>query len=314
MSHARVQIEEAGTGRQERASVQDPQTLEALRAKIARITAQALPDGFSDSFSNGLPGGAAAQQELQPRIPLGRNSRLDHLLAGGLKLGTLTEILGQRPGDVAAASGFLLALAARLAARPDKAKAAIVWIGEDFSAREQGALYGPGLALHGLDPGRLILVAAQSAKHALWAMEEALKCQAPAVVIGELWAAKPYDLVASRRLLLAAQKYGTPALLSLAGLSGAAEHLSSGADLRFEIRAHPSVHPPSAGSMPLPGVAAWSVRIAKARAGPENFGIDRDRFHTVFWDHEEALLRDALPLALASRSCDRSDRPALAEG
>ncbi len=313
MSYARVQIEEA-IGRLERAGVEDPRTLESLRAKIAKITVQALPDGFSDSFSNGLLSKTTAQQKLQPRIPLGHDSRLDHLLAGGLKLGTLTEILGQRPGDAAAASGFLLGLAARLAARPDKAKAAIVWIGEDFSAREQGALYGPGLALHGLDPARLVLVKAQSAKDALWAMEEALKCQAPAVVIGELWAAKPYDLVASRQLVLAAQKQGTPALLSLAGLSGAAGTLSSGADLRFEIRAHPSVHPPSAGSMPLPGSAAWSVRIAKARAGPENFGIDRDRFHTVFWDHEEALFRDALPLALASRSRNRSDRPALAEG
>ncbi len=148
-------------------------------------------------------------------------------------------------------------------------------------------------------------------------MEEALKCRAPAVVIGELWSAKPYDLTASRRLLLAAQRHGTPALLSLAGLPGAAGHLSSGADLRFEIRAHPSVHPPSAGSLPLPGAAAFAVRIAKARikarAGPENFGIDRDRFHPIIWDHDEALFRDALPLALAPHAGDRSDQPALAQ-
>ncbi|MHB8885414.1 MAG: ImuA family protein, partial [Methylovirgula sp.] len=280
------------------------------------ITAQDNRNEFLTKSFNNLNCKAEVLQKLQPRISLGRNSHFDRLLGGGLRLGTLTEILGSRPGDAAAASGFLLGLAARLAARPGKAKAAIIWIGEAFSCREQGEPYGPGLALHGLDPTRLVLVQAQTAKEALWAMEEALKCRAPAVVIGELWSAKPYDLVASRRLLLTAQRHGTPALLFLPGLSGAADHLSSGADLRFEIRAHPSVHPPSAGALPLPGMAAWSVRIAKARAEAraEGFGIDREKFHSVFWDHQEALLRDAVPLALASFSRDRSDRPALARG
>ena len=105
---------------------------------------------------------------------LGRDTSLDHLL-GGLQLGTLTEILGARPGDAPAASGFLLALAIRFAAHPEKAAAPILWIGEEFSAREQGGLYGPGLALHGLDPARLVLVTAPGAKETLWAIEEALK-------------------------------------------------------------------------------------------------------------------------------------------
>jgi protein ImuA len=301
MSQARLQP--AAAARLEQVCPQDPARLSFLREKIARITAQ------SSSFSSPLPGQG-------PLVSLGRDCRLDRLLGGGLKLGTLTEILGSRPGDAPAAAGFVLGLAARFAARVGKAKAAIVWIGETFSSREQGVLYGPGLALHGLDPARLVLVEAQNAKEALWAMEEALKCQAPAVVIGELWSAKPYDLTASRRLVLAAQKQGTPALLFLAGQPGAAEHLSSGADLRFEIRAHPSVHPPSAGALPLPGAAAWAVRIAKARikARTESFGIDRDRFHPMFWDYEEALLRDALPLALAPGACDRSDHKTLAQG
>jgi protein ImuA len=301
--------------------------LDLLRDRIARITAGSGAQGFFNHNFSLLRPGTAVSQKHEP-VLLGRDCRFDRLLGGGLKLGTLTEILPHAPGDGAATAGFLLSLAIRLAARPAKSKAAVIWIGEDFAAREQGALYGPGLALHGLDPARLILVAAQSAPQALWAMEEALKCQAPALVVGELWSGKPYDLVASRRLLLAAQRCGTPALLCLAGMAGQAGSLSSGADLRFEIRAHPSAHPPSAGSLPLPGAASWAVRIAKARikarAGPENFGqknfgqenfgIDCDRFHTLTWDHDEALFRDALPLALAADARDRSDHPALAQG
>jgi len=33
-----------------------------------------------------------------------------------------------------------------------------------------------------------------------WAIEEALKCGAPAAVIGEIWSLKGYSLAASRRL------------------------------------------------------------------------------------------------------------------
>ncbi len=183
------------------------------------------------------------------RIPLGRDTRLDLLLAGGLKLGALHEIVAARPGDRPAAAGFALALAAHLQAA--RTKAPVVWIGEDFAGLEQGALYGPGLALHGIDPACLLLVHAANAKEALWAMEEALKCRAPAAVIGEIWSAKAYDLTASRRLVLAAQKHGTPGLLFLAGLAGAAA-LSSGADTRFEVRAQPEPASDLRGAAPAP--------------------------------------------------------------
>lgn len=239
------------------------------------------------------------------RIPLG-HVRLDRMLAGGLNLGALHEIVAAQAGDHPAAASFALALAARL--RAARMRTPIVWIGEDFAALEQGALYGPGLAFHGIDPACLLLVHAASAKEALWAMEEALKCRAPAVVIGEIWTVKAYDLAASRRLVLAAQKHATPCLFCLAGLSGA-DTLSSGADTRFEVRAHPSPRRVSAGRrLPLPGSVAWSVRIAKARAGPAGFGIDRDIFHPVFWT--EASLRDALSLPVPAISDDGSDRSA----
>jgi protein ImuA len=272
-----------------------------LCAEIARIEAQGLPNNRLDAFqANPLAGRSSARF----------GNGLDNVLNGGLARGALHEILAASPGDEAAAAGFVLALAVRFAAcHPGP----IIWIGEDFAEREHGAFYGPGLALHGLTTGRLTLVHVPNAKEALWGFEEALKCRAPAVVIGEIWTlAKAYDLTASRRLLLAAQKGGTPGLLFAAGLPGSAEQFSSGAQTRFEIRAGPSPQLASAGGrMPLPGLASWSVRIAKARASPS--GIDRGLFRPVLWDHAEASFRDAHPLSLATLSRDGSDHPAVGQ-
>jgi protein ImuA len=266
-----------------------------LRAEIDRIEAQTVGNGL----------------RTRPGAPrhTAFGTSLGSLLNGGLARGALHEILAARPGDLAAAAGFVLALAIRFAAGRTKP---IVWIGEDFAALENGGLYGPGLAFHGLDPKALVLVQAPNAKEALWSFEEALKCRAPAVVVSEIWSlAKTYDLTASRRLVLAAQKSGTPGLLFAPGLTGATDRMSSGAETRFEIRARPSPQLAEAGGRPLPGLAAWSVRIAKARASP--IGIDRALFRPILWDHAEASFHDALPLSLAPLSRNGSDRPAIGQ-
>ena len=68
-----------------------------------------------------------------------------------------------------------------------------------------------------------MFVRAPDAALAFWAIEEALKCGAPAVVVGEIWNLKGYSLAASRRLLLAARKGRAPALLVLASAYGQAD-------------------------------------------------------------------------------------------
>jgi hypothetical protein len=72
---------------------------------------------------------------------------LDRLL-GGLFSGALYEAAPARMGDLAAATGFALALAVRFAASHD---GPILWMSDEFSLRENGAPYGPGVAAHGLD-------------------------------------------------------------------------------------------------------------------------------------------------------------------
>jgi protein ImuA len=278
-----------------------------LRAKIASLETVGGASTPDRSWNAGIRQGA--------RVGLGDAQELcsiDRALQAGLERGALHEVVAARPAARTAASGFAFALAARFAGASAKTRAAIVWIVEAKAARETGALYGPGLALLGLDPSRLVLVETRDAQESLWAMEEALKCRSPAAVIGEIWGlAKIYDLAASRRLLLAARKSATPGLLVAAGLAGEAEHLSSGAGTRFEIGTSASPHLASAGGrLPMPGKTVWAVRLVKARAGPQGFGFDRDKVHPLTWDPQKACFRDALSFAVPSVSLDRPARAA----
>ena len=125
--------------------------------------------------------------------------------AAGSCGGALHEIAAAREAEIAAATGFALGLAARAPAR-------VLWIAEDLSLAESGAPYGPGLDQAGLAPERLITVAAARGRDVLWAMEEALRCRAVGLVIGEL-RARDIDRVATRRLALAAAAGNTLGLL-----------------------------------------------------------------------------------------------------
>ena len=246
-----------------------------LRRAVAQIEAEA----------GGWPGGPPGERAPQ-RLSLAR--AFDPALGGGLASDGLHEIAPADPQDGAATMGFALGLAARFLSL--KAASALV-IGEAFAGREAGALYGPGLAAHGLPLSRLVFVEAPDAASAFWAMEEALKCGAPAAVVGEILSLKGYSLAASRRLLLAARKGGTPALLVLAGAHGGATRLSSAAETRFEISAAPSGRRKTAAGKDLPGPFACGARLVKARrarAGPEPFRMfDTERVVRLEWRSEE---------------------------
>ncbi len=278
-----------------------------LRDAIARI---------AEDGAVSLADGDAADR----RVALGEALALDRTLHGGLARGGLHEVVAAAPGDAAAASGFALALAVRCAGRPAD-KRAIVWIVEDAVRAEHGAPYAPGLLTHGLDPARLVVVATANAQESLWAAEEALKA-APGAVVTELWRLAAYDLTASRRLALAAQRGHAPAVVVAAGAPGQAARMSSAAATRFEVRAAPGPALASAGSrLPRPGRAAWEVRLARIRAGPgrrasssatasQTTDNDPGKFWPLVWDHAESIFRDALPLALSAAAFDRSAAPA----
>jgi protein ImuA len=247
---------------------------------------------------------SSAQPREPLRLPVAR--ALDAALSGGLAGDALHEIAPAGAGDGAAAMGFALALAARFAAA--SSRAAILLISEDFCAREIGALHGPGLVAHGLRLGRLVIVRAPDAPALLWAMEEALKSGALAVVVGEMWSQRHYGLAASRRLLLAARAGRAPALLIHGGAFGRADAISSAAETRFEVAAAVSRRlQPAGGRLHLPGAPAFAARLLKARLrpsaqGPPTRGFDEARIIRLEWNGVERCFGDptiSLPMVRA---------------
>jgi protein ImuA len=271
-----------------------------LRETLARIEAQTPP---AEARAN-----AVWRAHKADRIVLGTPSfSLDRVLGGGLQTGALHDIVAADPLDAAAAAAFAAALAIRLGrARP---RAAFVWIVEDVGTREEGLPYAPGLRLHGLDPARLILVRTTNVRDTLWVMEEALKCRGVSAVLAETWAkARDYSLTVSRRLALAARAGGTAGLLRHASAAGKADAMTSAAATRFEIAARRSLPLPAAGrGPPLPGPAAWGVRVVRMRAGAAGLGraLDWQKFSDVAWDHEETCFRDALSLPMVAAPGNR---------
>jgi hypothetical protein len=125
-------------------------------------------------------------------------------------------------------------------------------------------LYAPGLAALGLDPARLLVVAARRAEEVLWTMEEALGCRGLGAVVGE--GASP-DLTASRRLQLAAEGGGVPALLIAAG--GGAPRTSA-AVTRWQV--DPA---PGASDEPGLGPIRWRLSLVRCRGGrPGEWTVD----------------------------------------
>jgi hypothetical protein len=226
---------------------------------------------------------------------------------GGLATGALYEVAPSRMSDLAAACGFALGLVTRFAA---EAPGAVVWVSDEFSAHENGSPYGPGLARHGLDSGRLVFVRTSTGPDLLWALEEAARCKGNAAVVADIrGAGRLFDLVAARRITQAARTSGTPVILIHPPASFHGAMAQNGARMRFEVQSRPSIMPAQIPRA-VPGPAHWGVRFAKPglEAGRLR-GLDTELVRTIIWEHENGFFRDALSLALPATS-GFGDRPA----
>ncbi|MCJ2185624.1 hypothetical protein MTR66_02220 [Novosphingobium sp. 2638] len=122
-------------------------------------------------------------------------------------------------------------------------------------------IYGEGLAGLGIDPARLLIVEAKDEPALLQAGLDAARCAGLAAVVLETWGNLPrYDLTASRRLVLAAEKSGVAVMV----LRGKAAARSSAAHSRWIVRPAASV-PWLAGA---PGLPACEVELERRRGGP----------------------------------------------
>jgi len=220
--------------------------LEELRARIRRLEG----------------GGRAAAPAVLPLGPAALDGRLP---GGGLALGGLHEILpGQGEWDEGPASGFALAIAARLLAeRPG----ILLW------ASPVDDLYAPAAALGGLPPERLLRVRAHRTEELFWALEQGLRCNALAGVVGEVAALEP---VAGRRLQLAAESGGRPCLLlQRGGPVGGRPTAGSPAATRWRVAALPS---DPALPRQLVGRPRWRLELLRCRGGgrPAAFEVEWD--------------------------------------
>src|SRR3984957_7573401 len=189
------------------------------------------------------------------RVALGHVD-VDAALQGGLAMGAMHEVFAEGR-QIAAATGFIAGLAGRAVARRP-----LVWVRQDFTEIESGALSMSGLAELGLDPRCLVTVRAADVDTALRAAADALACDALGVVVLEVWGeARQLDLVASRKLTLAAQASGVTGLV----LRVAAEPQPSTAETKWIVRAAQS--PPGA-LWSAWGAPVFDAQLVRNRHGP----------------------------------------------
>jgi protein ImuA len=243
-------------------------TLARLRGNIERIE---------------KPGDAHAHR----KAALG-HAGADATLQGGLAMAAVHEVFSEGHQS-AAATGFIAGLAGRLTPhRP------LVWVRQDFSELESGALSMSGLCELGLDPRLLVTVHAADADAALRTAADALACDALGAVVLEVWGeARQLDLVASRKLTLAAQASGVTALL----LRVAATPQPSTAETRWIVRA---AHSPPGAPWTAWGAPVFDAQLVRNRHGPVGRWI-------MEWKCDECLFSEpaAYPQPVAAAPAHR---------
>jgi protein ImuA len=211
-------------------------TLTSLRGSIERIETSGDVHGLT-------------------KVALGHGSA-DAMLRGGLALAAVHEVFAEGHQG-AAATGFIAGIAGRLGQRKP-----LVWVRQDFAEVESGALSPNGFAELGLDPRLLVTVRAADVEAALRTAADALACDAlGAVVLETFGEARQLDLVASRKLTLAAQASGVTALL----LRVAASPAPSTAETRWIVRA---AHSPPATPWSAWGAPVFDAQLVRNRHGP----------------------------------------------
>ena len=211
----------------------------SLREKVRRL--ERAHSARRSGRAAAVPTGLAAVDALLPE--------------GGLLTGALHEIeAGPGPsGRVAPHDGAALGFTAHLLGR--FGPGTILWCRRPTGTFDAPP-YAPALAAW-FDPARLLTVTARRDEDLFWAMEEGLRCPGIAAVVGETRAADP---TAGRRLSLAAEKNGVPALL----LRAQPAPPQSVCATRWRVASAPSHSTPGLADV---GAARWRLELRRNRFG-----------------------------------------------
>lgn len=241
--------------------------LEALRRQVSHLERGSSPVG-EERFGTG-------------------SETIDAALGGGLTRAALHEVFAEGVSNEPAAAAFAIGLALRSSGNKP-----IVWVRQDFVGLEMGEIYAPGLVELGLSPDRLILVRARDGPAVLRAGEEAARCPPLGAVLIEPWGnPKTLDLVATRRLSLAAARSNLPVFMIRAG----GTPTPSAAASRWSIRTALSRPFPAEA----PGHPCFTAELLRDRAGAAGQGWtvewNRDRLSFLDLPDRAALPRRVVP-------------------
>ncbi len=227
----------------------------------------------------------------------------------GLPIAALHEIHAAERADASNAAAFTLLMAqrARMTADKNSDAAPILWARVDDDAQQMGHIYPPGIAELGIDPASILYVGAPDIRAALRAAADAAQCAALGAVIVEISGKRPkgFDMTATRRLSLSAQKSGVTIFclrhdaLNSGALNGQIPVMPSAAYSRWQVASAPS----NALSANAPGHPVFAIKLLRHRGGMEGLPAQLE------WNRDERAFRDAPDFGAVSAVSEvRTDR------
>jgi protein ImuA len=184
---------------------------------------------------------------------------------GVFPTGAMHELLSDGPEGAAAGSAWVAALIGRLMT----GEGACIWIGP------RRIIYPPALKAYGVEPDRVVFVDVRREKEGLWAMEEALKCEGLAAVVGEI---REVSFLASRRFQLAVEQSRVTGFL-LRDPPRNRQPIATVA--RWQITPLPGGRD---AAIPGVGFQRWNVELLRMRGGqPGRWELEwrEGRFHSI---------------------------------
>lgn len=161
-------------------------------------------------------------------------------------LGAVHEFISNAREDAAATNGFMACLIGKL-----MGNGIVVWVSN------KRTLFPPALTVFGIAPDRIVFIDLRRQKDVLWAIEEALRCNAVSAVIGEL---SELSFNESRRLQLAVEQSRVTGFIHR--YNPVSENITACVS-RWKIRSVPS----DTKGMPGVGFPCWNVQLLKVRNG-----------------------------------------------
>ena len=232
-----------------------PKAFDSPAARVANDTAASVPASLREKVRRLERANSVGRRGRASSVSLGIPAIDAVLPEGGLLTGALHEIeAGPAPsGRVAPHDGPVLGFAAHLLGR--FGPGTILWCRRPTGTFD-AVPYAPALSSW-FDPARLLMVTAKRDEDLFWAMEEGLRCPGISAVVGETRSA---DSTAGRRLSLAAEKNGVPALL----LRAQPAPPQSVCATRWRVASAPSASTPGLKDV---GAARWSLELRRNRFG-----------------------------------------------